>query len=180
MMVTNAGGGYSRWKDIAITRFREDSTCDNYGIFCYLRDVNSGDVWSTAYQPTLKQPLHYEAIFSDGRVEFRRQDHDFDVHTKIVVSPEDDIELRRTTIENHSRSRRTIDVTSYAEVVLAPPCRGQNSSGIQQSFCSGRDHRTAPGNSLHPPAAFRKREKSLDVSLDGRAWDGYRADFLRN
>jgi len=125
LMVTNAGGGYSRWKDMAITRFREDSTCDNYGTFCYLRDVTSGDVWSTAYQPTLKQPLHYEAIFSDGRVEFRRQDHDFDVHTKIVVSPEDDIELRRTTIENRSRSRKTIDVTSYAEVVLAPPAADQ-------------------------------------------------------
>ncbi len=121
LMVTNAGGGYSRWKDMAITRFREDTTCDNFGTFCYLRDVTSGDVWSTAYQPTLKQPLHYEAIFSDGRVEFRRQDHDFHVHTKIVVSPEDDIELRRTIIENRSRSRRTLDVTSYAEVVLAPP-----------------------------------------------------------
>ncbi len=121
IMLTNAGGGYSRWKDIALTRFREDSTCDNSGIFCYLRDVKSGEVWSTTYQPTLKQPLHYEAIFSDGRVEFRRRDHDFDVHTEIVVSPEDDIELRRTTITNHSRSRRTIDITSYAEVVIANP-----------------------------------------------------------
>jgi cyclic beta-1,2-glucan synthetase len=121
IMLTNAGGGYSRWKDIALTRFREDSTCDNYGIFCYLRDVQSGEVWSTTYQPTLKQPLRYEAIFSDGRVEFRRRDNDFDVHTEIVVSPEDDIELRRTTITNHSRSRRTIDITSYAEVVIANP-----------------------------------------------------------
>ena len=180
LMVTNAGGGYSRWKDMAITRFREDSTCDNYGTFCYLRDVTSGDVWSTAYQPTLKQPLHYEAIFSDGRVEFRRNDHDFHVHTKIVVSPEDDIELRRTTIENHSRSRRTIDVTSYAEVVLAPPAADIDSSGIQQSLCSNRDHRTAPGDSLHSPAAFRKREKSLDVSPDGRTWGEDRADFLRD
>ena len=121
IMLTNAGGGYSRWKDIAITRFREDVTCDNSGIFCYLSDVKTGEVWSTTYQPTLKQPLHYEAIFSDGRVEFRRRDHDFDVHTQIVVSPEDDIELRRITITNQSRSRRTIDITSYAEVVIAHP-----------------------------------------------------------
>lgn len=121
IMLTNAGGGYSRWKDIALTRFREDSTCDNSGIFCYLRDVKSGEVWSTTYQPTLRLPLRYEAIFSDGRVEFRRRDNDFDVHTEIVVSPEDDIELRRTTITNHSRSRRTIDITSYAEVVIANP-----------------------------------------------------------
>ena len=52
-MVTNAGGGYSRWKDIAVTRWREDAR-DNWGSFCYLRDVTSGEVWSTAYQPTLK------------------------------------------------------------------------------------------------------------------------------
>jgi cellobiose phosphorylase len=121
IMLTNAGGGYSRWKDIALTRFREDSTCDNYGIFCYLRDAKSGEVWSTTYQPTLKQPLRYEAVFSDGRVEFRRRDNDFDVHTEIVVSPEDDIELRRMTITNHSRARRTIDIASYAEVVIANP-----------------------------------------------------------
>jgi cellobiose phosphorylase len=121
VMITNAGGGYSRWKDIAVTRWREDSTCDNWGTFCYLRDVTSGEFWSTAYQPALKQSEHYEAIFSDARAEFRCRDHGFDMHTEIAVSPEDDVELRRITIANRSRTRRAIDVTSYAEVVLASP-----------------------------------------------------------
>lgn len=121
IMLTNSGGGYSRWKDIAITRFREDATCDNHGIFCYLSDVKTGDLWSTTYQPTLGQPRNYEAIFSDGRVEFRRRDHDCDVHTQIVVSPEDDIELRRVKITNQSRARKTLDITSYAEVVITSP-----------------------------------------------------------
>ncbi|PTL37043.1 cyclic beta 1-2 glucan synthetase [Candidatus Methylomirabilis limnetica] len=119
VMITNAGGGYSRWKDIAVTRWREDSTCDNWGTFCYIRDVTSGEFWSTAYQPTLKQSKHYEAIFSDARAEFRCRNHDFDMHTEIAVSPEDDIEMRRITIANRSRTRRAIEVTSYAEVVLA-------------------------------------------------------------
>ncbi|MEK7741729.1 MAG: cyclic beta 1-2 glucan synthetase, partial [Nitrospirota bacterium] len=121
VMITNAGGGYSRWKDLAVTRWREDSTCDNWGTFCYLRDVTSGEFWSTAYQPTLKRPDNYEAIFSDAKAEFRCRDHDFDTHTEIAVSPEDDIELRRITITNHARTRREIDATSYAEVVLASP-----------------------------------------------------------
>ncbi len=121
VMVTNAGGGSSRWKDLAVTRWREDSTCDNWGTFIYLRDVVSGDFWSSAHQPTRKRPAHYEAIFTEGRAEFRRRDNDFECHTEIVVSPEDDIELRRLHITNHSRTRRTIEVTSYAEVVLAPP-----------------------------------------------------------
>ncbi len=120
VMISQAGGGYSRWKDIAVTRWREDGTRDNWGSFCYLRDVASGEFWSNAHQPTLKKADSYEAIFSEGRAEFRRRDHDFETHTEIVVSPEDDIELRRLRITNRSRTRRTIEITSYAEVVLAP------------------------------------------------------------
>ena len=120
VMVNSAGGGYSRCRDMAVTRWREDSTSDGWGTFCYLRDVASGEYWSTSYQPSLKKPLGYEAIFSDARAEFRCREKDFDVHAEIVISPEDDIELRRTTIVNRSRSKRTIELTSYAEVVLAP------------------------------------------------------------
>jgi cellobiose phosphorylase len=121
VMVTSAGGGYSRWQDLAITRWREDRTCDNWGTFCYIRDVASREFWSTAYQPTRKRPQRFEAIFSEGRAEFRGRDHDYDTHIEIAVSPEDDIELRRLRITNRARTRRAVDVTSYAEVVLAPP-----------------------------------------------------------
>lgn len=121
LMVTNAGGGYSRHHDLAVTRWREDTTCDSWGTFCYIRDVASGAFWSTAHQPTLVSAEHYEAIFSEGRAEFRRLDHEFETHIDIVVSPEDDIELRRIRITNNASTRRTLDVTSYAEVVLAPP-----------------------------------------------------------
>ncbi|WMD22242.1 glucoamylase family protein [Achromobacter seleniivolatilans] len=120
VMVTNSGAGSSRWKDLAVTRWREDGTCDNWGTFCYLRDTGSGKVWSTSHQPTLKRPDHYEVIFSEGRAEFRRTDHQIDTHTEIVVSPEDDIELRRCRLTNRSRERRTLEFTTYAEVVIAP------------------------------------------------------------
>ncbi len=134
VMVTNAGGGSSRWKDFAITRWREDTTCDNWGIFCYLRDVASGAFWSVAHQPTLRPTEHYEAIFTEGRAEFRRRDLDIETHTEIVVSPEDDIELRRVRITNRSRSRRTIEITSYAEMVLAPPAADALHSAFSNLF----------------------------------------------
>ncbi|MEO8383939.1 MAG: glucoamylase family protein [Betaproteobacteria bacterium] len=119
VMVTNAGGGYSRWRDLAVTRWREDSTADNWGMFCYIRDEATGAFWSNTHQPTLKVAENYEAIFSEGRAEFRRRDLDYDTYTEIVASPEDAIELRRVCIFNRARTRRTIEVTSYAEVVLA-------------------------------------------------------------
>jgi len=121
VMLTNAGGGYSRWKDLAVTRWREDGTCDNGGSFCYLREVGSFEPWSITHQPTRKRADSYEAIFSEGRAEFRRRDGHFETYTEIVVSPEDDIELRRVRVTNRSRQRRQIEVTSYAEVVIAPP-----------------------------------------------------------
>ncbi len=119
VMVTNAGGGYSKWKDLQVTRWHEDCTRDNWGTFCYIRDESSGEFWSTAHQPTLKSSKSYEVIFSEGLAEFRRSDQNIDMHTEIVVSPEDDTELRRIHLTNKSRTRRTIEITSYSEVVLA-------------------------------------------------------------
>jgi cellobiose phosphorylase len=120
VMATNAGGGYSRWKDLAVTRWREDATCDGWGTFCYLRDAGTGALWSTAYQPIRRPSKRYEAIFAQGRAEYRRRDEDIDAHTEIAVSPEDDVEVRRITLTNLAPSPRTIELTSYAEVVLAP------------------------------------------------------------
>ncbi|HEY3404670.1 MAG TPA: glucoamylase family protein [Ohtaekwangia sp.] len=121
VMITNSGGGYSRWKDLAVTRWREDTVCDNWGTFCYIRNLNDGEFWSVAHHPTGKEATSYSAVFSQGRAEFRRMDHGIETHTEVIVSPEDDIEIRRVHISNRSRKKRKIEITSYAEVVLAAP-----------------------------------------------------------
>ena len=118
VVVTNAGGGYSRWRDLAVTRWREDPTRDCWGTFGYLRDVDTGAFWSIAHQPTLIRATRYEAIFSAGRAEFRRTDGELETHVEIAVSPEDDVELRRVMLTNRGKSARTIELTSFAEVCL--------------------------------------------------------------
>lgn len=120
VMATHAGGGYSRWRELAVTRWREDTTCDGWGTFIYLRDHYTGQYWSTTHQPTLREADHYEAIFVQARAEYRRRDHAIEAHTEISVSPEDDVEIRRVKLTNQSTHIRHIEVTSYAEVVLAP------------------------------------------------------------
>jgi cyclic beta-1,2-glucan synthetase len=118
VMITQAGGGYSHWNDIALTRWREDSTRDCWGTYLYLRDVETGCFWSAAYHPTLQEDLGYEAVFSQGRAEIRTHLNDIEAHTEITVSPEDDVEVRRLTLTNRSQTTKIIEVTSYAEVVL--------------------------------------------------------------
>jgi cyclic beta-1,2-glucan synthetase len=117
--VTNAGGGGSTWRGTAVTRWHRDATRDGDGQFLYLRDVRSGAVWSATYQPTRKEPDDYAVMFAADRATFRRRDEDISTNLEIAVSAEDDVEVRRVTMRNHSTRMREIDVTSYAEIVLA-------------------------------------------------------------
>lgn len=121
VMVTAAGSGYSRWRNLAITRWKEDVTCDAYGTYIFLRDIESGTVWSAGYQPAGVEPESYEATFSEDKAKYFRSDKSISTTLEIVVSPEDDAEVRRVTLTNFGSKTREIEITSYAEIVLAPP-----------------------------------------------------------
>ena len=120
VMITAAGSGYSRWRDFSVTRWREDATCDCWGTYIFLRDARSGDVWSAGYQPTGVEPDSYEATFFEDRAEIVRRDGLIETKMEMAVSPEDDAEVRRVSISNLGTGVREIELTSYAEVVLAP------------------------------------------------------------
>jgi cellobiose phosphorylase len=119
VMITNAGSGYSRWREFEITRWRSDTTRDNWGAFFYLREEESGMTWSPTYQPLTAKDPRYTAIFSPGRAEFRRRRRGIETHLEVIVSPEDDVEIRRLTLTNHSLRARKLDVISAAELSLA-------------------------------------------------------------
>jgi cyclic beta-1,2-glucan synthetase len=121
VMVTAAGGGYSNCGPNAVTRWREDVTRDNWGAFIYLRDVRSGSVWSAGYQPVHKRSQSYEVAFSEDKADFWRSDAGIVTHLEIVVSAEDNAEVRRVSLTNNSPRTREIELTSYAEVVLNTP-----------------------------------------------------------
>jgi cyclic beta-1,2-glucan glucanotransferase len=121
VMLTVAGGGYSNCGVNSVTRWREDVTRDNWGAFIYLRDVRSGAVWSAGYQPVHKRPQSYEVSFSEDKADFWRSDAGIVTHMEIVVSAEDNAEVRRVSLTNNSTRTREIELTSYAEVVLNTP-----------------------------------------------------------
>lgn len=120
LMMTHTGGGYSRWNDLALTRWHSDATCDNWGAFCYIKDPRSGDVWGNTWQPTGNADIDYETVFTDAEADFKCTNKTLSVRTQVVISPEDDIELRRVTLLHRGHLPRTIELTTYAEVVLAP------------------------------------------------------------
>lgn len=119
-LISNAGGGFSRYGDIAINRWRIDATRDDYGQWCYLKNVRSGKVWSATHQPVCADSQSYRVLFDADSATFERRDGDFETRTEVIVTRGIPAEARRVTITNRSSDEAQIEVTSYQEVVLAP------------------------------------------------------------
>jgi cyclic beta-1,2-glucan synthetase len=119
-VITAVGSGYSKWQGLAVNRWREDATRDNFGSYLFIKD-ESGRTWSAGYQPTLVEPYSYQVAFSEDKVEISRRDGTLSTMLTVVVSEEDDAEVRRVRLTNLGLEVREVEVTSYAELVLANP-----------------------------------------------------------
>jgi cyclic beta-1,2-glucan synthetase len=121
IMLSHCGGGYSRYRDLDVTRWRADGTTDHTGQFCYVKDVHAGQVWSAAHQPVCAAAEWYHAFLATDRITFHRRDYGIETRTEIAVVPDDAAEVRRVTLINDGDTVRDLEVTSYGEVVLALP-----------------------------------------------------------
>ncbi|MBU0705214.1 MAG: hypothetical protein KKC18_15295, partial [Chloroflexi bacterium] len=122
LLVTNSGGGYSSCilpapsgaegrqsqggRALALTRWRADTTLDSWGAWIYVEERESDALWSASYQPTCVPSVGQEVLFSAHQIKFWRRDRDVCVRTEITVSPDDDVEIRRVTLINHSDHAR--------------------------------------------------------------------------
>ena len=168
VMVTAAGGGYSRWRGIAVTRWREDVTRDAGGTYVYLRDAHSGDVWSAGYQPTGREPDSYEVVFSEDRAKIARQDGSISTTLDVLVSPEDDAEVRRVSVMNLG----TANPGDRADLV----CRGRagaaggrrGAPGVLESLRPDRVRSRAGRGARDAPTAISRRAAALAGARGGR------------
>jgi cyclic beta-1,2-glucan glucanotransferase len=165
VMVTNAGGGYSAWKGLAVTRWREDVSRDHWGMFVYLRDMGTGDVWSGAFQPVCGAVGDYDVDFTEDKAEFRRLVNGIISRVEIAVSPEDDVEVRRVTLTNTTEAVREVEVTSYAEVVMARPAADLAHQAFSNLFVETEflQDRTALLATRRPRSADQARQWAIHV-----------------
>jgi len=154
ILITAAGGGYSAWEDIDLTRWRPDTTLDNWGFWIYVQDQESGAAWSSGLQPALVIGDEHEVFFSSHFAEFRRQDGSLAQVTDVFVAPEDDVEVRLVTLTNHGDQPRRLRLTSYGEVVLAPQVADARHPAFNKLFIESEP--LPRGNGL----LFRRRPRS--------------------
>jgi cyclic beta-1,2-glucan synthetase len=160
LMVTNSGGGYSRWGEHEITRWRSDRTEDRWGTFCYIREADSDRMWSNAYHPVGGEADSYSASFALDRAVFRRVDDGIHCDTEVVVSPEDDVEIRRITLVNRSIRIRRLELTSYVELAMAPHGADLQHPAFNKLFIA-----TEAENDEHVLIAHRRTRSQTDSPI---------------
>jgi len=186
LMLTAAGSGYSRWRDIAVSRWREDPTCDSWGSYIFLRDVANGQVWSAGYQPVGREPDTYDVAFFEDRAEITRRDGPILTSTEFLVSPEDDAEVRRVSVTNSGNRAREIELTTYMEVVLAPADADSAHQAFSKLFVqtefvaeSGALLATRRNREPADPKLWIAHVSSLDgISVGGLQFETDRARFI--
>ena len=180
-LITNAGGGFSRYGNLAVTRWRHDSTRDNYGQWCYVKDLSSGHVWSTAHQPSGTEPQWYRVLFASDRITFIRRDGDIDTVTEIAVASDDAAEVRRIILTNRALQPREIELTSYSEVVLAPPTRTGRTRRFRICSCRPNSWRERQRSSQRDARARRRKHRSgarMSSQPDRKWWARSRARLI--
>jgi cyclic beta-1,2-glucan synthetase len=186
-MLTSAGSGYTSWGDIAVTRWREDATRDDHGSYIFIRDLQRGDVWSAGFQPSGVAPDAYNVAFTEDRALFTRHEGTLTTAMEVLVSPEDHAEIRRIALTNDGPYPRELEVTSYAELVLAPLAADIAHPAFSKLFI---ETEYLPG--VEALIATRRRRAPADqeiwaahlaivengVALGGAAFETDRARFL--
>ncbi|MEQ1689738.1 MAG: glucoamylase family protein, partial [Gemmatimonas sp.] len=140
VMLNHNGSGYSRYQGLAVTRWRSDGARDDAGQFCYLKDIGSGRVWSSAYQPICRPAERSHASLGSDRVTLTRVDDNIETCTTITVVPGDSAEVRCVTLTNSGRTARDIELTSYGEVVMTPPANDRAHRAFSNLFVETEWH----------------------------------------
>ena len=184
-LITNSGGSYSRLGDLALTRWRSDTTLDDWGVWLYIQDRDSGTTWGASYQP-LGGATDQEVTFHPHMAEFRRRDHDLSLRTEITVAPDDDVEIRRLTLTNDSAAPRVLQLTTYGEVVLAPLAADQRHPAFTKLFVessalptgNGLLFRRRPRAAHEQPYCLVHMLVALQQDAASVTWESDRARFL--
>jgi cyclic beta-1,2-glucan synthetase len=186
VMLTTAGSGSSRWGDLAVTRWREDPTLDDWGSYILLRDTGSGRVWSAGLQPVGAAPDEYDVAFSEDRAEFARRDGTLTTMMEVLVSAEEDAEVRRISVTNAGTAARTIEITSYAEMALSRPADDIAHPAFAKMFVQTERQGTGSGDGGAILATRRRRTPTEPevwaahlLVANGAAHDGIQAETDR-
>ncbi len=118
IVMDSKGNGYSKYKNIIINRFKPTSDVEQ-GIYFYVKNIKNKRIWTNGYNSVSEKPDKYSVTFAPDRTKITRLDGNIETTTKVTVSPNDSVELRRIEIKNLGNTDETLEISSFMEPVLS-------------------------------------------------------------
>lgn len=174
--LSEAGAGGLNWQGNAVTRWRPDSTCDAHGYWLYVKDVDTGEVWSAGRLPTGQTGHESRTIFHQHMIEDFRRHREVAIRVETTVAPDDDVDIRRVTVVNESSNTKTIEFTSYAEVVLAPAIDDERHEAFSKLFIGSEFKQSQHGLLFNRRP--RRPETEVPVLLHKAVFDSTDVQFV--
>lgn len=162
VMLTATGSGVSRWGDLAVTRWQPDPSEDRMGSYVFLRDMADGEWWSATAEPKRIAGEHVQTLFSDDKATFLKQVGTLRSELDCIVISEGNGEGRRLTLVNEGDEDRHIEVTTFAEIVIAPEANDNAHPAFSKMFV---ETEIAPGNNAIFARRRKRESKEPDVVL---------------
>jgi cyclic beta-1,2-glucan synthetase len=136
LLITNAGGGFDRWQDVDLTRWRADTTGDNWGTWIYVQDLDNGDLWSVGAQPITSRTAQHDVTFAPHKADFQYTGEVINSHMEIIVAPDDDVAIRRVRLTNKSDETHRLRLVSYGEIALGQQAGDRRHPAFNKLFIS--------------------------------------------
>ncbi len=184
--MAESGAGRLSFNDEALSRWNPDSTSDAQGYWIYVRDTESGHFWSAGRQPAGFEGRDARVIFRQHMVELFRRDDGIALRVEATIAPGEDMDIRRITVTNEDTRPRSLEFSSYAEIVLAPPLDDERHPAFSKlftasSFLADRDgllfeRRSRRPETKHPILLHRLVSDDPSIKLSGYETD--RARFI--
>jgi cyclic beta-1,2-glucan synthetase len=157
-----------------LTPWSNDPTGDAPGEALYVRDEDTGEIWTPTSLPIREKNASYSVRHGQGYSKFAHTSHGIALELLEYVPVDDTLKIARLKIANQSGRDRRISVTAYVEWVL-----GTNRSANAPFIVTEVDASTGAIFAQNPwNEPFGERVAFMDMSGRQTAWTCDRTEFL--
>lgn len=129
LMLGGEGNNFCRWGRSLLSG-NSEQTVPDAGMCCLINDLETG----TSFIASVSLPADEDKnkmVFNQGHTDVYQRMNDLEIHTRVIVAPEIDVEVRHLNLHNRSAHAKTLELYNICELVLETGSR-ETGTGL---FC---------------------------------------------
>ncbi len=180
-LISNTGGGYSFYQDARLrrlTRYRYNNVPTDFGgRYIFIRDNNSGEFWSSTWQPTRTELDTYECRHGMGYTKIKSIKNEIESNITYFVPNGENLEIWKLELSNKRDKATNLSLFSFIEFCLWDA--NDDATNFQRNYNIGEVE--VLDNVIYHKTEYRERRNHFAYfacSEDIVGYDTQREEFL--